>query len=148
MRRKPRLVDKIAHGMSMFLSGPAPGFGLALGKLGGQALKGITDNVQHYRRQRGGGWWQDFKRNTRQGYKESRDAIKQDKNPSTSVVTPHASMVSLRRRRRRRRRQRGGFLNLLVPAMAGLGKAVALETDKRIKRTIQKANQRYRRRHR
>ena len=32
--------------------------------------------------------------------------------------------------------------------MAGLGKAVALETDKRIKRTIQKANQRYRRRHR
>ena len=54
-------------------------------------------------------------------------------------------MVSLRRRRRRRR-QRGGFLNLLVPAMVGLGKAVALETDKRIKRTIQKANQRYRRR--
>ena len=53
MRRKPRLVDKIAYGMSMFLSGPAPGFGLALGKLGGQALKGITDNVQHYR-QRGG----------------------------------------------------------------------------------------------
>ena len=80
MRRKPRLVDKIAHGMSMFLSGPAPGFGLALGKLGGQALKGITDNVQHYRRrQRGGGWWQDFKRNTRQGYKETRDAIKQNK---------------------------------------------------------------------
>ena len=80
MRRKPRLVDKIAHGMSMFLSGPAPGFGLALGKLGGQALKGITDNVQHYRRrQRGGGWWSDFKRNTRQGYKESRDGIKQDK---------------------------------------------------------------------
>ena len=57
-------------------------------------------------------------------------------------------MVRRRRlRRRRRRRQRGGFLNLLVPAMVGLGKAVALETDKRIKRTIQKANQRYRRRH-
>ena len=80
MRRKPRLVDKIAHGMSMFLSGPAPGFGLALGKLGGQALKGITDNVQHYRRrQRGGGWWSDFKRNTRQGYKETQDLIKQNK---------------------------------------------------------------------
>ena len=79
IRRKPRLVDKIAHGMSMFLSGPAPGFGLALGKLGGQALKGITDNVQHYRRQRGGDWWSDFKRNTRQGYKETRDAIKQNK---------------------------------------------------------------------
>ena len=31
------------------------------------------------RRQRGGGWWSDFKRNTRQGYKETQDAIKQDK---------------------------------------------------------------------
>ena len=68
IRRKPRLVDKLAHGMSMFLSGPAPGFELALGKLGGQALKGITDNVQHYR-QRGG-----YK-----GYKETRDVIKQNK---------------------------------------------------------------------
>ena len=57
-------------------------------------------------------------------------------------------MVSLRIRRRRQRRQQGGFLNLLVPAMAGLGKAVALETDKRMKRTNQKANQRYRRRRR
>ena len=55
-------------------------------------------------------------------------------------------MVRRRRLRRRRRRQRGGFLNLLVPAMVGLGKAVALETDKRIKRTIQKANQCYRHR--
>jgi len=59
-------------------------------------------------------------------------------------------MVSVRRRKRRQRprRQQGGFLNLLVPAMAGLGKAVALETDKRIKRTIQKARQRYPRRRR
>ena len=145
IRRKPRLVDKIAHGMSMFLSGPAPGFGLALGKLGGQALKGITDNVQHYRRQRGGGWWSDFKRNTRQGYKETQRPHQTKQSPSTSIDEP--SMVR-RRRLRRRRRQRGGFLNLLVPAMVGLGKAVALETDKRIKRTIQKANQRYRRRHR
>ena len=45
-----------------------------------QALKGITDNVQHYRRrQRGGGWWSDLKRNTRQGYKETQDLIKQNK---------------------------------------------------------------------
>ena len=39
-------------------------------------------------------------------------------------------MVSLRKRKRRRARrgrQQGGFLNLLVPAMVGLGKAVALE---------------------
>ena len=28
MRRKPRLVDKIAHGMSMFLSGPRLGLDL------------------------------------------------------------------------------------------------------------------------
>ena len=26
-----------------------------------------------------GGWWQDFKRNTRQGYKETQDVIKQNK---------------------------------------------------------------------
>ena len=89
MRRKPRLVDKIAHGMSMFLSGPVPGFGLALGKLGGQALKGITDNVQHYRRQRGGGWWSDFKRNTRQGYKETQDLIKQDKALQRLLTVDH-----------------------------------------------------------
>ena len=60
-------------------------------------------------------------------------------------------MVSLRRVRRKRRqriRRKGVFLNLLVPAMVGLGKAVALETDKRIKSTIQKAKQRYRRRRR
>ena len=31
------------------------------------------------RRQQGGGWWQDLKRNTRQGYKEMRDVIKQNK---------------------------------------------------------------------
>ena len=57
-------------------------------------------------------------------------------------------MVSLRRRTRRRRRarQQGGFLNLLVPAMVGLGKAMALETYKRIKSTIQKAKQRHGRR--
>ena len=91
-----------------------------------------------------------MKRNTRQGYKETRDLIKKKQSPSASVVAPEP-MVSLRRRPRRRRRrprQQGVFLNLLVPAMAGLEKAVALETDKRIKRTIQKANQRYRRRHR
>jgi len=66
----------------MVLSGPAPGFGTALGKLGAQALKSITDNVQHYRRrrpQKGSGWWQDLKRNTHQGYKETRDLIKQNK---------------------------------------------------------------------
>ena len=34
----------------------------------------------------------------------------------------------------------------MVPALAGLGKAVALETDKRIKSTIHKARQRHRRR--
>ena len=49
-KRKPRLVDKIAEGMSMFLSGPSPSFaGVGL-KLASQAAKGIKDNVNHYRR--------------------------------------------------------------------------------------------------
>ena len=54
--------------------------------------------------------------------------------------------MRVRRKRRRRGRQKGGFLNLMVPALAGLEKAVALATDKRIKSTIQKAKQRHRRR--
>ena len=49
-RRKPRLVDKIAQGASFFLASPAPTFATAAGKLAGQALKGITDNVKHYRK--------------------------------------------------------------------------------------------------
>lgn len=49
-RRKPRLVDKIAEGASMFLSGPSPSF-LKLGAmLGKQVFKGIKDNVNHARR--------------------------------------------------------------------------------------------------
>lgn len=51
-RRKPRLVDKIAEGMAMGLSGPAPTFLSLAGKLGSQGLKGITDNVKYYRRRR------------------------------------------------------------------------------------------------
>ena len=51
-RRKPRLVDKIAEGVAMGLSGPSPSF-LKLGAfLGKQAAKGIKDNVQLYRRRR------------------------------------------------------------------------------------------------
>ena len=54
-RKKPRTVDKIAEGVSMFLSGPAPSFaGVGL-KLASQAAKGIKDNVRRYRRQRGRG---------------------------------------------------------------------------------------------
>ena len=45
-------VDKIAEGMSMFLSGPAPSFAGIGVKLASQAAKGIKDNVQHYRRRR------------------------------------------------------------------------------------------------
>jgi len=57
-------------------------------------------------------------------------------------------MVSLRRtqRKRRRVRQKSGFLKVLAPALVGLGKAVALETDKRIKSYINQAKQRHRRR--
>ena len=51
-RRKLRLVDKIAEGASMVLSGPAPTFTTLGAKLAGQALKGITDNVKYYKRRR------------------------------------------------------------------------------------------------
>ena len=49
-RRKPRLIDKLAYGASFLLAGAAPMFTTAAGKLAGQALKGITDNIKHYRR--------------------------------------------------------------------------------------------------
>ena len=49
------MVDKIAEGMSMFLSGPVTSFaGVGL-ELACQAAKGIKDNMQHYRRQRQSG---------------------------------------------------------------------------------------------
>jgi len=48
-RRKPRLVDKIAEGVAMGLSGPSPNFLKLGGFLAKQALKGIKDNVKHYR---------------------------------------------------------------------------------------------------
>ena len=54
IRRKPRTVDKIAEGMSMFLAGPASTFATAFGNLGSQALKGITDNVKFYKRRKRG----------------------------------------------------------------------------------------------
>ena len=51
-RRKPTLTDKIVEGVAMGLSGPSPSF-LKLGAfLGKQAVKGIHDNVQHYRSRR------------------------------------------------------------------------------------------------
>ena len=52
LRRKPRLIDKLAYGASFLLAGPAPTFTTAAGKLAGQAFKGITDNIQHYKRRR------------------------------------------------------------------------------------------------
>ena len=46
---KTSLQDKIAYFASMPLAGPAPTFTTAFGKLRSQALKGITDNINHYR---------------------------------------------------------------------------------------------------
>ena len=54
-RKKPRLVDKIAEGMSMSLSGPAPSFAGVGVKLASQAAKGVRDNVRHYRRRKQSG---------------------------------------------------------------------------------------------
>ena len=51
-RRKPRLVDKIAEGASMFLAGPSPSFAKLGAKLMGQAAKGISDNVKYYRKRK------------------------------------------------------------------------------------------------
>ena len=48
-RRKPRLVEKIAEGVAMGSSGPAPSFAKMGAFLAKQALKGIKDNVQYYR---------------------------------------------------------------------------------------------------
>jgi len=50
--RKPRLVDKIAEGMAMGLSGPSPNFIKLGGLLAKQVFKGIKDNVQHYRKRK------------------------------------------------------------------------------------------------
>ena len=44
-RHRVRPIDKAGYIASMFLSGPAPTFLTVAGKLGGQVLKGITDNV-------------------------------------------------------------------------------------------------------
>ena len=51
-RRKVRLVDKIAEGVAMGLSGPSPSFLTLLAKLGSQAVKGVKDNVDHYKKGR------------------------------------------------------------------------------------------------
>jgi len=51
-RRKPRLVDKIAKGVAMGLSGPSPNFIKMGAFLAKQGLKGIKVNVQHYRRRK------------------------------------------------------------------------------------------------
>lgn len=49
-RRKPRTVDNILEGAAMFLSGPSPSFAKLEILLGKQAIKGIRDNVRHYKR--------------------------------------------------------------------------------------------------
>lgn len=51
-RRRPRLVDNIAEEVTMGLSGPSPSFIKMGAFLAKQALKGIKDNVQHYRRRK------------------------------------------------------------------------------------------------
>ena len=73
-RRKHRMVDKIAEGASMFLSGPSPTFATLALKLAGQAAKGIRDNVKHYnKRQRGGALLTVLKNAAKIGYKLGKD---------------------------------------------------------------------------
>ena len=52
-KRKPRIVDKIAEGVAMGLSGPSPSFAKMGAFLAKQAFKGIKDNVRHYQRGKG-----------------------------------------------------------------------------------------------
>ena len=52
LRKGPSLTDKIPYTASMPLSGPAPGFGKLGTLLEKQALKGIVDNVNHYKKRR------------------------------------------------------------------------------------------------
>ena len=52
-KRKPRLVDKIAEGVAIGLSGPSPSFAKMGAFLAKQAFKGIKDNVRHYQRGKG-----------------------------------------------------------------------------------------------
>ena len=47
-RRKVRMIDKVAEGMSMFLSGPAPSFAKLGFKLGSQGAKALKDVVNQY----------------------------------------------------------------------------------------------------
>ena len=52
LRRGRSLTNKLAYAASMLLSGPAPCFGTLDKLLGKQALKGIMDNVKHYKKGR------------------------------------------------------------------------------------------------
>ena len=49
-RLRPRLVDKIAEGASMFSLGLSPTFAMTAAKLGSQAYKSISKNVKYYGR--------------------------------------------------------------------------------------------------
>ena len=73
-RRKHRLVDKIAGGLGMFLSGPSPTFASLALKLASQAGKGIKDNVNHYNKRQHGGALLDILKNAAKiGYKLGKD---------------------------------------------------------------------------
>ena len=75
-RRKPRLVDKIAEGASMFLYGPLPTFVTTAIIILGQAGKGVKDNVDHYlnrRRKRGGSLLSGLASVSKIGYKLGKD---------------------------------------------------------------------------
>ena len=52
LNRGPSATDKAAYVVSMLLSRPAPGFGTLGRLLGKQVLKGVMDNVNHYRGRR------------------------------------------------------------------------------------------------
>ena len=75
-RSKPQLVDKIAEGARMFLSGLSPTLVTTAIKLLGQAGKGVKDNVDHVRtrrRKRGGSLLSGLASVSKIGYKLGKD---------------------------------------------------------------------------
>ena len=80
-RHKPRLVDKIAEGVAMGLSGPAPTFATAMVKLLGQAAKGVKDNVDHYRHEQKGGGINPILVDLKKGFYVTKDMINAVKKP-------------------------------------------------------------------
>jgi len=87
----------------------------------GGSIFPLLASINKKKKQKGSGWWEDFKRNTRQGYKETRDLINQNKALQSVFVEPMRSLRRTRRKQQRRSRQKGGFFKCVDPCFSGVG---------------------------